>query len=57
VAIHFAHKGVDVSIIYKNEDQNAVETQKLVEAEGKQCLLLAGDVRDLNFCENVIKKQ
>ncbi|MDF2682733.1 MAG: short-chain dehydrogenase/reductase, partial [Brevibacillus sp.] len=37
-AICFAKEGADVAIVYLNEDSDAKETQKLVEAEGVKCL-------------------
>src|SRR3712207_5660562 len=44
VAVAFAREGADVAIIYLNEDEDAAETKRLVEAEEGRCLLLAGDV-------------
>ena len=37
VAILYAQEGADVAIIYLSEDQDAQETKRLVEAEGKRC--------------------
>ena len=56
VAIHFAKEGADICIVYLNEHQDAEETKNLVEAEGKKCLLLAGDIGDEVFCQEVINK-
>ena len=56
VSIYFAKEGADVVIVYLNEHQDAEETKKTVEAEGKKCLLLAGDIGDEAFCQEVIKK-
>lgn len=56
VSIYFAKEGADVVIVYLNEHQDAAETKKTVEAEGKKCLLLAGDIGDEAFCQEVIKK-
>ena len=44
VAVHFAREGADVAIAYLEEDEDANETRRLVEAEGRRCLLLPGDL-------------
>ncbi|MFM6976104.1 MAG: SDR family oxidoreductase [Sphingobacteriaceae bacterium] len=56
VAVHFAQEGADVAIIYLAEDKDAEETQKLVEASGQRCLLIKGDVSDVTFCKDAVKK-
>ncbi|TXK89861.1 SDR family oxidoreductase [Parageobacillus sp. SY1] len=56
VAIHFAKEGADVAIIYLNEHEDAEETKRLVDQEGKTCLLIAGDVGDENFCKQAVKQ-
>jgi NAD(P)-dependent dehydrogenase (short-subunit alcohol dehydrogenase family) len=50
VAVLFAREGADVAIIYLEEDEDAKETKAAVEAEGRKCLLLPGDVSDRKFC-------
>jgi NAD(P)-dependent dehydrogenase (short-subunit alcohol dehydrogenase family) len=55
VAIMFAKEGADVAIIYFNEHSDAEETQRLVEAEGRHCVLLAGDVGDEPFCQQAVQ--
>lgn len=60
VAVHFAREGADVAIIYKESDDDAKETRKLVEKEGKQCILLKGDLTKKTFrtkCLNKIKEE
>ncbi len=54
VAVHFAREGADVAIVYLSEDTDAQATKKLVEAEGKHCLLLSGDLRDEKFCKDAV---
>lgn len=54
VAVHFAREGADVAIVYLNEDQDADETKRLVEAEGKSCLLIPGDIREQEFCQEAV---
>src|SRR5690606_4275126 len=56
VSVHFAREGADVAIIYLNEDKDAEETKRLVEAEGRECLLLRGDVGDEAFCQQAVKQ-
>lgn len=60
VAVHYAREGADVALIYLNEDVDAEETKIMVEAEGKKCILIKGDVKEPAFCEKsvnqVIKK-
>lgn len=56
VAIFFAKEGADVAILYKEEDQDAQETQRLVEAEGRKCLAIAGDIGDESFCQQSVQQ-
>ena len=54
VAVHFAKEGADVAIVYLNEDRDAQETKRMVEAEGQRCLLFAGDQSDSSFVNYVV---
>jgi NAD(P)-dependent dehydrogenase (short-subunit alcohol dehydrogenase family) len=56
VAIFYAKEGADVVIVYLNENEDAQATKRLVEAEGSKCLLIAGDIGQEPFCQNVIKQ-
>jgi NAD(P)-dependent dehydrogenase (short-subunit alcohol dehydrogenase family) len=57
VAVHFAREGCDVAIVYKPEEQtDAEESRQLVEAEGRKCLLLPGDLRDAAFCQSIVEQ-
>lgn len=56
VAILFAKEGADVAIGYLDEDEDARETQREVESEGRRCLLLPGDIGDPNFCRQAIEE-
>ena len=57
VAIHFAREGADVAITYKpEEEQDAYDTRQLVEAEGRRCITIAGDLRDKQFCESIVQQ-
>lgn len=54
VALHYAREGANVAIVYLNEDEDAVKTRKLVEKEGKECLLLHGDLKQEKFCKQAV---
>ena len=56
VAIGFAKEGADVVILYKDEHQDAEETKRHVEAAGRMCLAIAGDVGDPGFCANAVEQ-
>ena len=56
VAVHFAREGADVAIIYLNEDEDAIDTQNRVRDEGRECLLLSGDVRNESFCRQAVNE-
>lgn len=56
VAVHFAREGADVAFVYLCEDDDARETQRLVEAEGRRCLALRGDLGDEPFAAEVIRQ-
>jgi NAD(P)-dependent dehydrogenase (short-subunit alcohol dehydrogenase family) len=54
VAILFATEGADVAIVYLNEHDDAAETKRRVEAEGRRCVTFAGDVGLEPFCRDVV---
>jgi Dehydrogenases with different specificities (related to short-chain alcohol dehydrogenases) len=56
IAILYAREGADVVISYLNEHKDAEETKRLVEQEGRRCLLVPGDVGDPRYCQDVVKK-
>lgn len=57
VAIHFAREGADVAITYMpHEEQDAYATRQLVEAEGRRCLTLPGDLRDREYCQSIVSQ-
>jgi NAD(P)-dependent dehydrogenase (short-subunit alcohol dehydrogenase family) len=57
VAVLFAREGADVAIGHlAEEDADATETVKLVEAEGRRCLTLPGDVGDEAFCRQAVDR-
>jgi NAD(P)-dependent dehydrogenase (short-subunit alcohol dehydrogenase family) len=56
VAVLYAREGADVAIVYLNSHEDAQETQRHVEKEGRECLLIAGDVKDSGFCREAVEK-
>jgi NAD(P)-dependent dehydrogenase (short-subunit alcohol dehydrogenase family) len=55
VAVLFAREGADVAIVYLNEHDDAEETQRAVEAEGRRAVLIPGDVTDWSFCQEAVE--
>ena len=57
VAVLYAREGADVAIAYlPDEESDAAETARAVEAEGRKCLRLSGDVTDAEFCEEIVAR-
>lgn len=56
VAVAYAKEGADIAIIYLNEHEDAEDTKKYVEAQGRRCLLLPGDIGDDKFCIDCASK-
>jgi NAD(P)-dependent dehydrogenase (short-subunit alcohol dehydrogenase family) len=56
VAVLFAREGADVAVAYLSSDEDAKETQRCIEEEGRRCVLIAGDVKDPEFCREAVKK-
>jgi len=54
VAIAFAKEDADVAVIYLEEHKDAKETRRLIEKEGRKCLLIAGDVGQEEFCRKAV---
>jgi NAD(P)-dependent dehydrogenase (short-subunit alcohol dehydrogenase family) len=55
-AILFAREGADVAIVYLSEDADAEETARRVEAEGRACLRIRGDVGQDKFCRKAVQQ-
>src|SRR5687768_1936168 len=54
-AVLFAREGADVAIVFLQvERSDAEETRAAVRKEGRECLLIAGDVTDAGFCKNAV---
>ncbi|HEY0978830.1 MAG TPA: glucose 1-dehydrogenase [Flavobacteriales bacterium] len=56
VAIAYAQEGCDVAIAYLNEHADAQATAEQVEAHGRRCLLLPGDLADRKHCIATVRK-
>ena len=56
VAVLFAREGADVAVMYLNEHEDAEETKRCIEAEGQRCVTIAGDVKDMAFCQEAVDK-
>jgi len=56
VAIAFAKEDADVAIVYLEEHKDANETKRLVEEQGRKCLLIAGDVGGEEFCRKAVEQ-
>ncbi|MGH7527682.1 MAG: SDR family oxidoreductase [Gemmatimonadales bacterium] len=55
VAVLYAREGADVAIVYLSEDEDAEETGRAIEAEGRRALLIPGDVTDPAFCREAVE--
>lgn len=53
-SVAFAKEGANVVIPYYNEHEDAEETKQIIEAYGRKCLLLSGDISKRSFCEEVV---
>lgn len=56
VAVHFAREGADVALLYLNEHEDAKATAEMVRGEGRQCLIIAGDVGDPQIARDAVQQ-
>ncbi len=56
VAVLFAREGADVAISYLTEHGDAEASRKAVEAEGRRCILISGDVADREHCRQAAER-
>jgi NAD(P)-dependent dehydrogenase (short-subunit alcohol dehydrogenase family) len=54
VAALFAREGADIAILYLCEHDDAAETKRIVEKEGRKAVAIAGDIGDKAFCERAV---
>lgn len=57
VAIAYAREGADVAINYlPEEESDAAEVIKLIEAEGRKAVAIPGDIRSEAFCQQLVNE-
>jgi NAD(P)-dependent dehydrogenase (short-subunit alcohol dehydrogenase family) len=56
VALAFAREGADLVVSYLNEEDDARETKRLVDEAGRQCLLVPGDIAEVQHCRKLVAK-
>lgn len=56
VTVLFAREGADVAVAYHSSTSDAEETARCVQAEGRRCLLLQGDVKSTAWCEDAVRQ-
>ncbi|WP_386679691.1 SDR family oxidoreductase [Loktanella sp. R86503] len=56
VSVLFAREGAKVAIAYFDEDRDAEETKRLVEAEGSEAVLIAGDLGNKDHADAAVAK-
>jgi short subunit dehydrogenase/CHAD domain-containing protein len=56
VAMLYAREGADIAIVYLDEHEDGEETKQAVEAEGRRCIIMSGDVADPEFCREAVRK-
>lgn len=54
VAIAYAREGADVALSFLNETEDARDTARLVEACGRRCVLVPGDIADSAHCRAMV---
>ncbi|HYC47536.1 MAG TPA: SDR family oxidoreductase [Burkholderiales bacterium] len=57
VAVIYAREGADVAISYLPEEEpDAEETCRAVEAEGRRCVMIPGDLGEAAFCDELVER-
>ena len=57
VAVLYAREGADVAISYLPDEQmDAEETLRAIEAEGRRCVLIPGDLSESKFCDELVEQ-
>lgn len=54
-ALHFAQEGADIVLVYYDETKDANDIKKQVEEMGRQCLLIATDLKDEKNCISCVE--
>ena len=56
VAVLFAREGADVAVAYLTEHEDARGTKAAIEAEGRRCILISGDVSIRGHCLKAVAR-
>ena len=56
IAALYAREGADLAIVYLCEHEDAAESKRIVEQEGRRAITIAGDIGSKDFCEQAVKK-
>jgi len=56
IALAFAREGADVLISHLDEDRDAEKTRRLIEAEGRRCVAMAGDISAPEQCRALVAR-
>ncbi|WP_334183948.1 SDR family oxidoreductase [Novosphingobium sp.] len=56
VAALFAREGADVAIVYLLEDDDAAETKRIVESEGRKAIAIRADVGSREACDQAVRR-
>lgn len=56
VAVYYAREGADIVALYLEEHDDAELTRREVESAGREVLMFAGDVADVQHCQEVVQK-
>ena len=56
VGLAYAREGADILVAYLEEDDDAKATQALIEAEGRKCVLVRGDIQSPSHCEAIVEQ-
>ncbi|MBD1910495.1 MULTISPECIES: SDR family oxidoreductase [unclassified Leptolyngbya] len=56
VAVFYAKEGADIAIVYLDEHEDAQVTKQAVEAYGRRCITIPGDIRGEKFCQEAVEQ-
>jgi len=56
VAALYAREGADIAIVYLLEDDDAQETRRIVEAEGRRAIIIKADVGSPEMCGRIVSE-
>ena len=56
VAALYAREGADIAIVYLLEDDDAAETKRIVETEGRKAITIRGDIGERAFADEIVAR-